>query len=162
MTPQEKYRKSRKGVISMTYSNQRQTSSRRGHPMPTYSKEWISEWALAHPNFEQLYNDWVDGGYQRKMKPSIDRIKDELPYTETNIQLMTWKENDEKQNAKQMGSGVGGVYWNKRHNHWEASIRNNYKTTTILTSKDKLACEQALEDWLEKAIREIYLYRFQH
>ena len=150
MTPQEKYRKTRKGVISMAYANQRKTSGKRGHPMPTYSKQWISEWVLTHPDFELLYTNWVNGGYQRKMKPSIDRIKDELPYTETNIQLMTWKENDERQNAKQMGSGVGGVYWNKRHNYWEAKIRNNYVTTYIKQSKNKEVCEKALEQFKNK------------
>jgi hypothetical protein len=47
-------------------------------------------------NFYELYNNWIDSGYKKSDKPSVDRIDDYKGYSFDNIQLMTWKENNKK------------------------------------------------------------------
>jgi len=49
------------------------------------------------PNFEELYNNWVKHGYDKWYKPSVDRLNDDKGYSFSNIQLVTWKENSDKQ-----------------------------------------------------------------
>ena len=92
----KKWRKSKSGLISNIYSSQKQSSKKRLHNPPTYSKEWLENWLLINPEFHRLYDIWVISGYDKMLKPSVDRIDDNIGYTEYNIQLMTWRENKEK------------------------------------------------------------------
>lgn len=92
----QKYRKTKKGVISDIYFGQISSSKHRGHALPTYSKKWFSNWLLNNPEFHRLYDMWVLSKYEKNFKPSVDRKRDELSYTEYNIQLLTWKENNLK------------------------------------------------------------------
>ncbi len=84
------------GVISKIYTTQRTSSKKRGHPMPTYTAEELKNFILSHECFMPMYNGWIDSGFQSKMKPSIDRKKDDKPYTINNIMLVTWGQNDSK------------------------------------------------------------------
>ena len=93
---QRKYRKTKEGVISQIYGAQNQRSKKRGHLMPSYSKEWLSEWILSNDEFHILYEKWVLSGYDKWLKPSVDRIDDSIGYTTANIQLMTWFSNKAK------------------------------------------------------------------
>ena len=95
-----KYSHSRKGVIAVIYRKQFERSRLKGWPMPNYSKEWLRDNLLSGEKFEKLYVAWVNSGYNRMDKPSIDRINHDLPYTKDNIQLMTWRENREKENIE--------------------------------------------------------------
>jgi hypothetical protein len=75
---------------------QHRNSRVRGHNPPEYTKEWLSDWMLNHPLFNYLYNQWVESEYQTEMRPSVDRLKDNIGYTKDNIQLTTWDENKKK------------------------------------------------------------------
>lgn len=92
----EKYKKSKEGVSKVIYGDQIKSSKRRGHSLPTYSSKWLQEWMFNNPEFHRLYDIWVISGYKKMMKPSIDRIDDNIGYTEYNIQLTTWAENKRK------------------------------------------------------------------
>jgi hypothetical protein len=78
------------------YSAQCRNSLKRGHAYPTYTQIWLKAWLFINPEFHRLYDMWVLSGYQSDFKPSVDRIDDNLGYTEYNIQLLSWKENAEK------------------------------------------------------------------
>lgn len=84
------------GVITTMYSSQIRNSKTRGHVRPNYTKEEIKYWCLIQPLFCELFYCWKNNDYATNLKPSIDRINDDLPYTFTNIQLMTWGENKQK------------------------------------------------------------------
>lgn len=47
--------------------------------------------------FDRLYNEWVNSGYVKQLKPSIDRIRNKGVYSVDNIQWLTWAENRFKQ-----------------------------------------------------------------
>lgn len=92
----EAYRKTKVGLVTSIYNNQRNSSKRRCHAEPSYSRGELTSWCLEQELFHTLYNDWVDSNYEKLSVPSIDRLNDYKPYSFDNIQLMTWRENKEK------------------------------------------------------------------
>lgn len=90
------YDRTIKGVINKIWQKQLFNSNKRKHPKPNYTKKELEEWILNQSNFEKLYNDWVNSGYDKWLKPSVDRLDDTIGYNFNNIQLITWKENDLK------------------------------------------------------------------
>jgi len=87
------YGRTKVGLIHQLYRHQKANSNRRNHDLPSYSSKELIEWVLSHPNFDELYNNWVESGYKKKLKPSIDRLNNDIGYTFNNIQLVTWEEN---------------------------------------------------------------------
>ena len=84
------------GLVRRIYFAQRASSTHRGHALPTYSKDQLHTWLLSQPNFDVIYAAWVKSGFNKQLRPSIDRKDDYIGYTIANIQLMTWRENAEK------------------------------------------------------------------
>ncbi len=84
------------GVADTIYRTQVAKSKDRGMAKPTYSRVWLQNWLLAHELFDGLFLDWVNSGYDRMVKPSVDRIDDYAGYTEDNIQLMSFAGNIDK------------------------------------------------------------------
>ena len=91
-----KYRHTKKGLISVIYSAQITHSKRRNHNLPTYTKLELTEWIYSQIHFNRLFNIWVNSGYKTELKPSIDRIDDYKGYSLDNIALTIWKKNKEK------------------------------------------------------------------
>lgn len=61
-------------------------------------KRWL-KWCYEDKNYKKfmnLYNTWVQSGFNRKLVPSIDRINNKLGYEEQNIQWLTLTENCSK------------------------------------------------------------------
>lgn len=94
-----KYRKTRKGLVGTIYLAQLGSSRRRNHPMPTYSLNELKKWVFSQTNFESIYNNWQNDNYSSNLRPSLDRIDDYKGYSFDNIQLITWRENNQKRHA---------------------------------------------------------------
>lgn len=92
------YRKTKQGVIASIYDHEKGSSITRGHNQPTYTLSELSLWLTNDWIFDLLYTNWVNCGYLKDMKPSIDRIDDDKGYSFKNIQIMTWGENKTKAN----------------------------------------------------------------
>lgn len=84
------------GFLRNVYNCQKSSSKVRGHNPPEYSFIELSDWVKSQSNFEKLWTNWVNSGYQKLMRPSVDRINDSIGYKFNNIQLMTWEENRNK------------------------------------------------------------------
>ena len=91
-----KKNKTKRWLATHIYHHQIQSSKKRGHSPPSYDKDELYDWLLAEPMFDKLYDDWVNSGFNTKLYPSVDRVEDDKPYSMSNIQLMTFKENHEK------------------------------------------------------------------
>jgi len=89
------YTRTKKGLVSRIYHNQRHNSKRRNHPMPDYTRCELMDWIFSQKLFHDLYNEWVDTGYDRHSTPSCDRLCNSSPYTLGNIQLVKFLENEE-------------------------------------------------------------------
>lgn len=91
--------RTRWGLKERLYAGMKSNSKNRGHDVPMKEMEFI-KWVTEQDNFESLYQDWKNSGYDKMLSPSIDRLDDNVGYTLTNIRLTTWKDNDEKQRVK--------------------------------------------------------------
>ncbi len=83
-----------KGLLTRFYSHQKGSSTKRGHKPPDYTKEELSGWVRAQPNFKKLFKEWEDSNYETYKRPSVDRLDDSKGYSFDNIRLVTWKENE--------------------------------------------------------------------
>ena len=92
----QKYKKTKKGLISTIYGQQRSSSRERGMDEPDYNNSDLQEWCMAQQKFHDLYDIWVALDYYTNNKPSIDRLDDSKPYTLCNIQMMSWGDNKRK------------------------------------------------------------------
>lgn len=94
-----------KGVIRVIYKTQVRNSRIRQHRLPDYSKADLAMWMYSN-GYKNLFDTWVDSGYKKSKKPSVDRINSNLPYSFENITLVTWNENKLNQ-AKEYKTGEG-------------------------------------------------------
>lgn len=90
------FRRTLNGIAGDIYSSQRQNSIRRGHPYPNYTLNELREWMRNQPIWDVMYENYVKSGYDTMLKPSGDRLDDELPYTFDNLQLLTRREHFDK------------------------------------------------------------------
>ncbi len=97
------YSRNKKGVLRQLMNSQRQRSKRLGWTAPDYNTQYLQDRFLHDPTFNRLYEAWVGNGYQRLDKPSLDRIDPGLPYTKSNIQMVSYRENKAKADAGEHG-----------------------------------------------------------
>lgn len=91
----KEYWQTPKGRMSYIYSSQIKNSKERNHPTPDYSREQLTAWAYEN-NLEHLVNNWKLSNYSKRLAPSVDRLDPNLPYTMSNIRLVTWEMNNDK------------------------------------------------------------------
>lgn len=90
--------KTKEGVIQTIWDSQKLSCKLREMEEPKYSKEWFFNWCLSQKEFHTIYDNWVKSGYIKKEKPSVDRLDNFETYTKTNIEMVTWGENDRRAN----------------------------------------------------------------
>jgi len=98
-----------KHISQTIYAHQRDTSRRRNHSEPSYSLSEFREWLLKQPRYRSLlmmHEIKSKVKHRSNSRPSVDRIKDNLPYTFDNMQVMTWEENNDK-GIKSRSKAVG-------------------------------------------------------
>lgn len=106
----QKYQKTIDGVISLSFSRQKYFSKMRGMRPPEYTKRELEMYLKNNLFFQAIYGEWVASGYDKWLRPSIDRIDDFLPYSFDNILVTTWRENFNKQIADTMNAiGTSGL-----------------------------------------------------
>lgn len=133
--------KGRKGLLFTMYRGQVNSSVKRGHNHPEYSLEEFRHWAINLTNFNDIYELWVSSGYNKWLRPSCDRIKDELGYSINNIRMVTWKVNFDKYHDD-IKSGV-----NKKM--WIPVVRLNINNTysgeypSIRKASEDLGCDES-------------------
>ncbi len=102
MTTEQKYSRSKTIVIGIKYKNQLGHSRVRGHDAPAYSLSELRVWLDKNTDYDKIYDKWVESGYDKNLKPSIDRKNDSKGYTFSNITMTTWYQNNMKKNTQQM------------------------------------------------------------
>ena len=92
----QEFIRTKKGLLSYIYSAQRLSCRRKGWQMPKYSLKELHNKFVNDAKYNYLYQIWVISNYNKWLKPSIDRINPTQHYTLSNIQMLTWKENNNK------------------------------------------------------------------
>ncbi len=82
--------------IKSIYIHQKQCSILRGYAAPNYTRKELEDWCMRQKLYHILHKKWKASDYDRWLSPSCDRVDDYKPYTLSNIQLMTWGENMNK------------------------------------------------------------------
>tara|TARA_R110000744_G_scaffold266531_1_gene380544 strand:- start:13 stop:462 length:450 start_codon:yes stop_codon:yes gene_type:complete len=88
--------RSKLGKLKKLYDKQVQSSKKRGHNKPLYTKKEFVDMFINDSDYLRHYDNWVNNNYIRYFSPSFDRKDDDKPYTFDNIQIMYWFENDLK------------------------------------------------------------------
>jgi len=88
--------RTKEGLATKMFGHHLRNSRKRNHAMPTYTNKELLEWLMSQKKFHLLYDNWKRLDYQKEHAPSVDRKNDYIGYTMDNIQLMTWKENNQK------------------------------------------------------------------
>ncbi len=83
-------------VIKKIYLTQIDNSIKRNHPLPSYTLNELIDWVKQQDNWDDLYNTWIESNYDRMLAPSIDRLDSLLPYSLSNIRLVSWKVNQQQ------------------------------------------------------------------
>lgn len=83
------------GKLLGMYRSQHATSKKRKHAPPNYTLEEFKKWAEAQ-GYRQLYEAWVNSGYEWRTAPSADRLDNDVSYQIDNLQLITFQENEAK------------------------------------------------------------------
>jgi len=90
-----KYRQTLKGVLRIIYINQK-TKQKRTNITVNYTYEEFKNYFIDDEIYLKIYLSWVESGYDKQKKPSVDRINPKGNYEFKNIQIMTWEENNNK------------------------------------------------------------------
>ena len=88
--------KTKEGCINTIYHSQKNSSKSRNMEQPNYTLQEFSEWCLSQDKFHKLFTEWEKSKYNRYLKPSGNRLDDFKPYTLSNLEIMTWGENEAK------------------------------------------------------------------
>ena len=101
--------KTKKGLVTKIYNQQKSSSKKRGHPMPTYSNKELREWMYSQSIFHELYDRWKSSDYNQMLTPSCDRLDDYKPYTLSNLQIVTWHDNKHR-HYEDVKNGINNKY----------------------------------------------------
>lgn len=103
----KKYERTLKGKLVRTYRNMLSRVNgilkNKVHlygGLEILDKNVFYEWSLNNSDYEMLFNNWVDGDYDLKISPSIDRKDAGKGYSLDNIRWVTFSENCSTANHK--------------------------------------------------------------
>lgn len=131
------YKKTKEGVIHNIYYAQCGNSKKRNHTPPKYTKKELVLFLKNNNKFKEIYDNWVKSGYQRGLRPSLDRIKENIGYSFDNIEITTWKannhksfEDNKKNNTKEVIQFKNGIeikrYYSASEAHRQTKINRGH------------------------------------
>jgi len=99
----KKYERTKKGVLVRKYRNMQsriEGIQKKKHHLYRGKKllprDEFYEWAMSDPEYDRLYREWVESGYDRKLAPSVDRLDPSAGYIIENMQWVTHSENSRR------------------------------------------------------------------
>jgi len=120
------------------YHHQVETSKKREHKLPAYTREQLKEWLLSQDKYHTIHSQWADSGYKKELTPSVDRLDDYKGYRFDNIQITTWEDNNLK--------GRSDIYSGKNTKYSKAVLQldcfgeiiKEYKSIAIAARENNL------------------------
>jgi len=90
-----KYRQTKRGVIRNIFTHIKERGAKYNR-IVEFNSDQLYGWMITKPEFHIVFAQWVDSGFARANKPSIDRIDPLQDYLWTNIQITTYQFNRDK------------------------------------------------------------------
>ena len=94
------YEKTKKGFLMRKYRNMQSRvlgiQKKKSHlykGLGILDREDFYDWALKHPDYEKLFKEWKNSGYERGLCPTVDRIDSTKGYHLENMRWLTHSEN---------------------------------------------------------------------
>ena len=90
------------GWFNTHYKRMRQLERKRFGKELCFDRWDFEDWVI-ETNFDKfcsLFSDWIKKGYATDYCPSIDRLDNSKGYVFDNMQIITWKENNEKEHKR--------------------------------------------------------------
>lgn len=87
----QKFRKTKKGILTNSFSRQKTRKK------VLYSLSELHNKFLNDLRFDRLFKEWEKSNYNKNLIPTVDRINCKKDYTLENIHCLTWQENRYKQ-----------------------------------------------------------------
>lgn len=94
------------GLIKKLYERQKYTSKVTCNRELCYTFKEFCNWILSQKHFYRLFTNWRDSGYEKDLKPTVDRADSKIGYHFGNIQLVTHKYNWNIKGARDKGKPI--------------------------------------------------------
>ena len=108
----KKYEKTERGFLMRLYRNMKSrvtgVQSKKAHlykNLDIIEKGAFYDWATERKEFHHLFQLWTEGGYERRLAPSVDRVDSSKGYSLDNMEWVTQSENS-RRGAVSRHSGV--------------------------------------------------------
>ncbi|MEQ7028366.1 hypothetical protein [Enterococcus gallinarum] len=92
----EIYRHKPKGMLTNLYHKMNHRNKKNGYGDLAFTLNDFKDWAFKSEEFLYLFDVWVQSGYSKKFKPSVDRKNPYKGYQFDNMQWMFWFNNYQK------------------------------------------------------------------
>lgn len=103
------YYRTEQGLLKLIYNSQIRSSMYRKMEKPNYTFNQFVVWMYSN-KYKKIFKEWVDAGFIKNKKPSIDRLDDYKSYSLDNIRLVTWDDNFKKAISDKL-SGKNKKQW---------------------------------------------------
>ena len=129
-------------LLQQIYNAQKQMSKNRNMKPPEYSFYTLKNRYANDFMFMYYFNQWVASGYNKGLRPSIDRINPLKAYTASNTQVMTWNTNERKGSDELVITRGRGV---KMLDDWGRTIMvfRSITDAAFITKVNKSSIERA-------------------
>ena len=139
------FKKSVPGFSAKVHSRMGSSSKTRNHPAPNFTTEELSDWFEAQDNFKELWDNWVESGYETDLAPSPDRIDSDLPYTFDNMRVITWAQNNQLGNEERRGDDYEPIEDGEDYDE-------TYDDETYDDDDEKVNFDAIVDDMVEKSL----------
>jgi len=129
------YEKTKQGLVYRIFYDQIKNSKSRGHTLPSYTKEELKNWIFNQLNFSNLFLLWEESNYSSDLRPSCDRLNNNLGYTFTNIELVTWAENKKRAN----NDTIKGILGSSKKEVYQYNENGSFKAKYISVNEAALS-----------------------
>lgn len=92
----ERYRHMPKGMLTNLYHKMKTRNIKNGFGKLPFSLDEFQKWSINSEKFFYLFDTWVNSGYQKRYKPSVDRTNPNIGYEFNNMSWMFWEDNKKK------------------------------------------------------------------
>jgi hypothetical protein len=89
------YRLTKKGIVRNIFCHIKERCAKYNRELG-FTSDQLLAWCINQEVFHKIYWDYLDAGFDKNLKPSIDRLDVFRGYTFDNIQITTYKDNRDK------------------------------------------------------------------
>lgn len=99
-----RYDKTKKGFLVNKYAGMKYRVNNKKFKyyfgLPIMTAEQFYEWSMKNKTFHELFQNWVNSDYERRLTPSVDRVVSAEGYILNNVEWVIFSKNCARANRK--------------------------------------------------------------